>query len=262
MKKKLFLFFILLVSSLANAQVFKRYQPATLWNNIHINCKLSDKEEIVTHFSFRRPFNSQYLNSIANNVPLDQFSFFHFFAGYQYQTTPHWILHGSVRYRVENIGATIHTLVPRLMAGHIGIHKNFRFTKQVIFERFQDLSQSANSFNQFRFLFGFSNQFKINESKLTPIVSIEIFKNAPKIADNQPMFSKTRLRFDVIYDINPKFGIGVFAMRNTRYDYLLGSYNEFGEILTPKGRYNRITPIYGLQLFFKLKKGDIFPITY
>jgi hypothetical protein len=262
MNRGLFILFFLITAWQTNAQVYKRYFPSSSWTNININCKLNEKEEIVTHISLRRPFNSQYVKGLSNNLPFNQFEFIHFFGGYQYQPTPHWLLHGSIRYRIENFGTNVHTLIPRVMLGHIGIHKNIRFVKQIMFERLQELNIRSNSYNQARFLIGISNQFTINESRIIPVFSLEFFKNIASSTDNQPRFSKSRLRFDIIYDINKKVGIGFFATRNISYLYLLGTYDEFGKEVTPKGRYNYITPIYGFQLFYKLKRGDIFPITY
>lgn len=248
---KLLIVFLLLLPFSINAQLYKRYNSSTNWTNINFNYKTSEKEEFVSQISLRRPYNSKHLDPLKSYFPLNQYSFYHVLAGYQYQPSQHWLMHGSLRFREEVFDTKIVAL--RAFLSHIGIYKNLRFQKQVMYERMQILTSKDESHNRLRVMVGLTKSYKLFGKNMTGFFSYELFKRFPKSADNQPRFSTSRLRFELIYSFTNNFGIGLFAMRNTAFTYQTGTYDEFQNVITLKGRYNTITPIYGIQVYFRMK---------
>lgn len=241
---------ILLLVSISAAAQKKEYWDTNAWGFIKVNYAPDDKSVWNNQILIRRHIVSD-IYPLSGFVPANQIEFFHFLSGYTYNFTEHWQGHGSLRYRTESGGDKY--VIPRFYIRHIGISGKLSFIKQLMVERMQFIVKDRTSSTRFRGLLGFSYSFLLAQKNLTPLVSMEVFKNTTPGAKR--FFSNSRLRLDINYELSPKLTAGLFVMRDTRRSYLdIEVFDAEGNKIQSKGPVNYITPTYGFIFTCLIKK--------
>jgi hypothetical protein len=229
-----------------SAQVHRDYYKNTYW----LTLRLDNYFKSGSYFFFEANLKSNnpfYSVTEVNNR--------HFMLGYELKASDKWYFGASVRH-LSN--PTMNYFVPRCNVTHRGVVKKIDFIKELSGE--QMLLKKYYTYDLTRVGMGVAlgKNFKIGKTNWYAMLSYRAFlvldfKNGKNSYLSNRKIDLTRLRFDLIYRITPNINMGIFAMRETAYGYILGSYDMNSVLIHPDYKENNVAPTYGLTLNYILK---------
>jgi hypothetical protein len=251
MRNYLTIFIILIHSVGAGAQavsdsalVHKDYQQNSYWLTLRADAYLKSG----SYFFFEGNLKTK--NSFSS---LNEYNNRHFMLGYELKASYKWYFGLSVR----NLSSRyMNYFVPKVNLTHRGSIKKINFIKELSAEDLLLKKYYSSNLIRLGLSAGLGKNFKIGKTNWYGMMSYRVFliydlKNGKNSYLANRKIDLTRLRFDLHYIIIPNLYIGVFAMRETEYLYVLG-YSQNG-INYPDMKENRVAPTFGLTLNYIFK---------
>lgn len=231
---------------LVSAQIKVR-QPVEVWPELQANYELDNNN----FFFFRNEYRHSTgpgLNTLGERSPWNQFSRIQAQLGYEHAFSQKWSGGTSGRYAFEGSHDILFT---ELFLRHTGsILEQLRFMKRASFEHLLNVGQPNSG--RFRLLGELDKVVELaGERVVRPRVSYEIFKNSSfgeSLGQDGRTINRTRLRFDLSFELNRYLFFSPYFTRQTDYYVLEPQFDSAGMQTRPGGKHNFITPILGLGI--------------
>jgi hypothetical protein len=251
MRKSLFIFIVLATSLSAPAQtvsdsaeVRKEYQPTSYWLTLRANAYLKSG----SYFFFEGNLKNK--KSFSS---LNEYNERHFMLGYEQKASEKWYLGFSLRHLSSR---DLNYFAPKINITHRGVIKKIDFIKELSAEDFLLKKYYQSNIIRIGLSAALGKKIAIGKTNWYPMLSYRAFliydvKNGKNSYLANRKIDLTRLRFDLHYIIIPNLSVGLFAMRETEYLYVLG-YSQ-NSISYPDAKENKVAPILGLTLNYNFK---------
>ncbi|CAN5785358.1 hypothetical protein BH24BAC1_BH24BAC1_22040 [soil metagenome] len=239
---------LLLAVNMVSAQIKVR-RPAEIWPDLQSDYNLDNN----SFFFFRNEYRhttDQSFNTLSEDSPWNNFNRIQVQLGYENSFTGKWSGGASGRYAFEEGDIFFSEFFLR-HTGSIG--EQFRFMKRGTFEH---LSNEGNpNEGRFRLLLELDKIIELAQERvIRPRVSYEFFKNTTfGRGDDDPEgrnIDRTRLRFDLNFELNRYLFFSPYFTRQTDYYVLEPQFDGNGNLSKPGGKHNFITPIFGMGIRF------------
>ncbi|MEH0156368.1 hypothetical protein V6R21_19630 [Limibacter armeniacum] len=256
------IFFLFSVSS-ALGQSEKNYLPTSYWGWADISYKLPSESYFFGQLNTRA---SSFPNNISTALPLDRM---HFMVGYNHKANQVWNLGASERLVIENNWLLWYTMAYFRHEGKLGsidLNKQFGY-EWISHQKSSSSNGTRNDYGRFSGLVSIGKDFNIKGEIFRPEFSYQFFIYHKNETAQDRRIDLTRMRIDFLWKATEQLYIGLFAMRDTQYNFVLGStkpvYDEDGNIVTddngnpqlqeiPSRNINSITPVIGFNLRWEL----------
>ncbi len=175
--------------------------------------------------------------------------------GFQFKATPKWYLGISEKLATDVYKQKSNLTELNLL--HTGKIGGFNFIQGVSYD-YTNYTQkkgsggSVESLQELGFAAALSKSIKVGNKSIYIMMSYRAFKQIATQNDAGRFIYETRLRGDVYYFLTESFYVGLYSVRDTEYESLLGG--------VPAYKLNTITPMVGIMAnyVFNIKKADNF----
>jgi hypothetical protein len=242
---------LLLITAVSVSAQIKVRRPAEIWPDLQADYNFDNN----SFFFFRNEYRhttDQSFNNLSEDGPWNNFNRIQFQLGYEHAITDKWSGGASGRYAFENRDIIFSEIFLR----HTGsIIEKFRFMKRGTFEHL--INEGRPNEGRFRLLLELDKVFKLsNERVIRPRVSYEVFKLTTfGRGDDDPEgrnIDRTRLRFDLNFELNRYLFFSPYFTRQTDYYVLEPQFDGNGNLTKQGGSHNFITPVFGLGIRYNL----------
>jgi hypothetical protein len=226
------------------AKVHKDYQENSYWLTLRADAYLKSGSYFFFESNLKTKKSFSSLNEYNNR---------HFLLGYEHKASEKWYLGLSARYLSSRY---MNYFAPKINVTHRGVIKKINFVKELSAEDLMVKKYYLSNLMRLGISVGLGKKFKIGPTNWYTMLSYRAFlifdpKNGKNSYLSNRKIDLTRLRFDLHYIIIPNLYIGVFAMRETEYLYILG-YSQAATSY-PDVKENRVAPTFGLTLNYIFK---------
>ncbi|TXK50874.1 hypothetical protein FVR03_04265 [Pontibacter qinzhouensis] len=225
-----------------------------LWPEVQLNYGVGEDGILFFQNQYRINTDSRF-NDLAASGPFSGFERAQLTLGYEHTFTDHWRGGALFRYAFENYPKTQFYTAFLRHNGNIG---SLFFNKQGMFEYVNQEEQDA--FGRYSFLAELGKRFPVGNRFLTPALSYELllrreFGKSTSTAEERTI-DRTRLRFELTYELTENLRLSPFVMRQTDYYFVLvpPKYDENDRLIEDgyTTKRNRISPVIGLEIKFNL----------
>jgi hypothetical protein len=236
---------LLFLSAVAHGQIKVR-QPVEIWPELQLDYNLDNRSFFFFRNEYRHSTDPT-LNTLRENSFFSYFNRVQVQVGYESAFTEMWSGGTSGRYVFER---DHDFFITELFLRHTGRIGSLRFLKRGSFEHFLNVGQTNSG--RFRLLAELERIFEISAGKvIRPRVSYELFQNTAFAEGAGPAgrnIDRTRLRFDLSFEVNRFVFLSPYFTRQTDYFVLEPQFDGQGNVTRPGGKHNFITPVVGLGM--------------
>ena len=249
MKNLYLMLSLALLPLLSNAQS-KVNAPTAIWPELQLSYGLGENGLLFLQNQYRINTDERY-NGVGS------FERIEFTLGYEHAFTEHWLAGAMFRYANEDMPSSNFTSA---FVRHAGSIKGLYFNKQLMLDYVKQ--ERRDPFARFRFSAELGKRLPLGKRFVTPSFSYEMFVVNEFGQDTNELLERTidrtRLRLDATYEINDKFRITPYFLRQTDYYFVeIGPKYDEGGLLVEQGyttKRNRISPVFGLELKYTINR--------
>lgn len=237
--------------SLDSADVKKVYRPWMIMGSLKVEKRYTKGSSLYAEYSYIAPEQYQALNETYRSF---------LWIGYEQAFTEKW--YGGVSGRFNFVEQGAGSFFTRFNLAHRGAIGKFFFYKEFSFEHLyyaEESNYKRKAEGRIAPSLGFGRSFNVAGRSLYVGVNYRLFVHFDFENDKSSVYDKrkidrTKLRFDLAYQVLPHWSVGLYYMRDTEYYYSLASYNAQNQLIVPDYKLNRITEGLGLTITYLLFK--------
>ncbi|QCR23415.1 DUF2490 domain-containing protein [Pontibacter sp. SGAir0037] len=227
---------------------------SAIWPELQVNYGAGEDGILFFRNQYRINSDSRF-NDLKETGLFSSFERVELELGYEHALTNHWRGGLSFRYAIEDYPKTGFAA---LFLRHNGSIGNLYFNKQGMFEYVTQEQQDA--FGRVRFSAELGKRIAVKQRYITPAINYEAFIRTEfqKAESNaaERKIDRTRLRLNLTYEVNDKWRIMPYFMRQTDYYYVLipPRYDENSQVveLGYTTKRNRISPVVALEIKYSI----------
>jgi hypothetical protein len=175
----------------------------------------------------------------------------YFWAGYEHKASEKWYL--GISGRTLQFPKEV-SFITRLNISHRGKIGSLRFLKELTMDQIS--RKSKQNYARIGLAMGLYKKIKLGKTAIIPVLSYKAFevfdlKNPNSFFKNR-LIDLTRLRLDIYLMVHKNLFLGIYAMRETDYYYILGSSFP----VMPDYKINSVIPTLGFSLNFIVKPDN------